>query len=79
MLQAQRARQRFDTTVFEEAIAMVLATQPKMTLQDYLDYDGGTDKQYELVDGRHRVLREEFGLKLIVYDPDRETIQQWLN
>lgn len=30
---------------------MVLATQPKMTLEDYLDYDDGTDKRYELVDG----------------------------
>lgn len=30
---------------------MVLASQPKMTLQDYLDYEDGTDQRYELVDG----------------------------
>jgi Uma2 family endonuclease len=33
-----------------EEIAMV-ATQPTMTLEDYLNYDDGTDTRYELVDG----------------------------
>lgn len=30
---------------------MVLATQPKMTLEDYLNYDDGSDSRHELVDG----------------------------
>ena len=29
---------------------MTLATQPKMTLEDYLDYEDGTDQHYELLD-----------------------------
>jgi Uma2 family endonuclease len=30
---------------------MTVATDRKMTLQEYLDYDDGTDTRYELVDG----------------------------
>jgi Uma2 family endonuclease len=30
---------------------MTIATHPKMTLQEYLTYDDGTDNRYELVDG----------------------------
>ena len=30
---------------------MNLATQQRMTLEEYLDYDDGTDTRYELVDG----------------------------
>jgi Uma2 family endonuclease len=30
---------------------MILATQRKMTLEEYLTYDDGTDTRYELVDG----------------------------
>jgi Uma2 family endonuclease len=34
-----------------ETIAMVLATDRRMTLKEYLAYDDGTEMQYELVDG----------------------------
>lgn len=30
---------------------MTIATHPKMTLQEYLTYDDGTDNRYELIDG----------------------------
>ncbi len=31
--------------------SMTVATDRRMTLKEYLDYDDGTDTRYELVDG----------------------------
>lgn len=34
-----------------EGMPMAIATQKKMTLEEYLAYTDGTDHRYELVDG----------------------------